>query len=213
MIGDVKTEFPLFDEELPSIDGFVDRSWHNEPCPCMINEELQLLLFIDFKNPDLAEYPEERKSGNLQRFMILRLDTDGGITDELILSTDDLDAVRAFVADWKAKSSYGRFPDFDDTMPVLRGFMDASHMFPTASCPTFIDKELDLVIHYDYKDPKLSTLYHERLNGTAHRFSVVERDESGFLKSDALLETDDWDDVVAFVKTRRNEPDNSSHKP
>lgn len=79
----VKVEFPEFDDELPEIDGFVDRSWANESCPCLLNEELHLQLFVDFVDPELSEFPEERLSGDLKRFGLYNL-----TEDNMVMSVD-----------------------------------------------------------------------------------------------------------------------------
>jgi hypothetical protein len=97
-IGNYREEFPDFDDELPVIEGFEDRSWANEQCPCLINEELHLLLFVDYKDPERSEWPEARISGDLGKYTIKRLTEDNyvmGIADDLVLDTDDFDAVIA----------------------------------------------------------------------------------------------------------------------
>jgi len=104
MIGNVKEEFPDFDDELPEIEGFSDRSWHNEPSPTLINEELGLLLFIDYKDPEKSEYPEGRKNGEFPRYGFVELDENGQISeDKEGYHTDSFDEVIAFIEKRRAE--------------------------------------------------------------------------------------------------------------
>lgn len=104
----VKTEFPRFDSDLPVIDGFVDTSYHHDACPSLTNKELALQLFVDYANPDLSEYPAERKSGDVGRFQLIQIEKDGEILDnpETYANTDDLDQVLAAIAKVKNTSSF-----------------------------------------------------------------------------------------------------------
>lgn len=98
-IGNYREEFPDYDDVLPVIDGFEDRSWCNEPCPCLINEDLHLLLFVDYKDPSKSEWPEERVSGHLGHYTLKRLTEENYVmgmnADDLVIDTDDFDAVIA----------------------------------------------------------------------------------------------------------------------
>jgi hypothetical protein len=42
------------------------------------------------------------------------------------------------------------FPDYDDTLPTIDGFVDASYGNDT--CPSIHNEALGLTIHCDYKD-------------------------------------------------------------
>lgn len=96
--GTVAFEFPDFDDKLPEIEGFTDSSWHNDTAPSLTNEELHLQLFVDFIDPALSEYPEERASGNFKRYALHRLDDENMVTDDpLILFTDDFNEVLATI--------------------------------------------------------------------------------------------------------------------
>ena len=74
-IGNYKEAFPDYPEALPEIEGFSDSSWHNEPCPCLINEELHLRLFIDYADEAQREYSD------LPRYFLQPLDEDNQVTD------------------------------------------------------------------------------------------------------------------------------------
>jgi hypothetical protein len=47
--------FSNYDGELPTIEGFIDDSWGNDVCPSMLNEKLNLKLWVDYVNPDRRE--------------------------------------------------------------------------------------------------------------------------------------------------------------
>ena len=83
-----QTEFPGF-EDAPAADwlaahGFEDTSWHNDACPSFTCDVF--VLWVDFKDPDERERPEQPRYA---------------ITDEdrEVLATDDWADVRAFVED------------------------------------------------------------------------------------------------------------------
>lgn len=107
-IGNYREEFPDYDDELPVIEGFEDRSWVNEPCPCMIDEELHLMLFIDYVDPEKSEYPEERGAG-LGRYVMKRLTDENYVmgigADDLVVDTDDFEEVLAKIEEVRAERS------------------------------------------------------------------------------------------------------------
>jgi hypothetical protein len=47
--------FDHYDGELPLLDGFIDDSWRNDVCPSLLNEKLNLKLWVDYVNPDRRE--------------------------------------------------------------------------------------------------------------------------------------------------------------
>jgi hypothetical protein len=67
-----KTEFPRYDDVLPSIEGFTDSSWHNDACPSLmrhIDDSTFIQIFCDYKdqaNSDFADITE-----NYNRFNIM----------------------------------------------------------------------------------------------------------------------------------------------
>ena len=48
-----QTEFPDFPASaMPAMpDGFADRSWHNETCPCFIHEATGLVIWVEYPSP------------------------------------------------------------------------------------------------------------------------------------------------------------------
>lgn len=62
------TEFPDYPaSDLPPIpEGFTDRSWRNEPCPCFIHEATGLVLWCDYADRDKREW------GDAPRFSLNR---------------------------------------------------------------------------------------------------------------------------------------------
>lgn len=84
-IGNYREAFPDFDDELPEIEGFIDMSWHNEACPCLVSEDLHLRLMIDYADESLREYE------GLTRYSLLPLDENNQVTDlPELASSDDL---------------------------------------------------------------------------------------------------------------------------
>ena len=77
------------------------------------------------------------------------------------------------------------FPDYDDTLPQIDGFADASYGNDT--CPSIHSETLGLTIHCDYKNEIL------RENEGCTRYSIS--DAGG----DPLLDSDDLAEVLAFV--------------
>lgn len=88
-------EFPDFKpEDLPEIPGgFTDESWRNDACPCFINVELRLILFVDFKEVSQREF----EAG--PRFIVMPSDHEGCFIGDgsTLLETDDWDEVLRLV--------------------------------------------------------------------------------------------------------------------
>jgi hypothetical protein len=58
MRQDYKTEFSDFDFDIPHIDGFTDKSWHNDVCPSFerkYNETHSVVLWVNYSNEDRRE--------------------------------------------------------------------------------------------------------------------------------------------------------------
>ena len=87
----ITKEFPDFDQAtLPLIpEAWEDSSWHNDACPCFTVGRLQ--IYIDF------DKVEDRELQGGHRFCVLREAKDK-LAVEDVLSTDDWQAVLAFVA-------------------------------------------------------------------------------------------------------------------
>ena len=77
------------------------------------------------------------------------------------------------------------FPDYDDELPAIDGFVDSSYGNDT--CPSIHSETLGLTIHCDYKDEA------KREVGGLTRYSIS--DAGG----DPLLDSDDLAEVLAFV--------------
>jgi len=98
-----KLAFPNFDDELPMIEGWEDSSWRADSCPSIsrpvpsTHQELDLQIYVDYKDPALREHP------GILRYSLL--DVRGNWTDEesdsITLCDSDsweeiLEAVKAF---------------------------------------------------------------------------------------------------------------------
>jgi hypothetical protein len=81
------------------------------------------------------------------------------------------------------------FPDYDDTLPQIDGFVDASYGNDT--CPSLFSEKLYLTVHCDYKDEAKR----ETAGGTRYGVS----DDCGM----PVLATDNLDDVLAFIDSSR----------
>jgi hypothetical protein len=77
------------------------------------------------------------------------------------------------------------FPDYDDVLPTIDGFIDASYGNDT--CPSLYSEALQLTVHCDYKDEAK-----REIDGCT-RYGIS--DAGG----DSLLETDSLDAVLAFI--------------
>ena len=77
------------------------------------------------------------------------------------------------------------FPDYDDTLPQIAGFVDSS--YGNDLCPSIYSETLELRIYCDYKSEA-------KREGCGMRYNVTIDD-----RGEALLETDDLADVLAFV--------------
>lgn len=130
-MSDFRKEFPEYPaDEMPTIpEGFTDRSWSNEPCPCFIHEASGVVLWVDY--PDTAD---REYGADMARFQVQRCTNrspeggwqfDGGLLS--LFETDDWETVlRSLPAytDWSAGPHvvmyfvpslgmriYGPFPD------------------------------------------------------------------------------------------------------
>lgn len=91
-MSDFRREFPDFPTEaFPALpDGFKDHSWHNDACPSVECRELGLHIFIDYPDP-------AHRSVSGKQYVVSTLDRDGGLTDEVLLETDDWSRVQRLV--------------------------------------------------------------------------------------------------------------------
>lgn len=90
----VPTEFPDYPMvDLPAMPaGFVDVSWHNDTCPSACNADARLMVFVDYVDAGLREFPE-----NEGRFTLARTD-EGGAVMEGLASTDDWQTILDLIA-------------------------------------------------------------------------------------------------------------------
>lgn len=84
---DFQTAFPDFPPAtMPAIPaGFMDRSWRNDSCPCFVADGADLILWVDYADDALREWPGG------QRFALARLQ-DGQLPLDVgarLVETDD----------------------------------------------------------------------------------------------------------------------------
>ena len=56
-----KKEFPRYDDELPTLDGFSDSSWHNDACPSLmkhIDDSTFIQIFCDYKDQNESDFAD-----------------------------------------------------------------------------------------------------------------------------------------------------------
>lgn len=99
MTPDYKVEFPEFDDELPTIPGMEDSSWHNEAMPTLANNVAGFRLWVDYKDPGKSELADARVAGEAHRYSLSKIHDPEDIgKDETLVETDDLGAVLAAYA-------------------------------------------------------------------------------------------------------------------
>ena len=102
----VNNQFPNFDnmETFNNIlnavreHNFSDVSWKNDAMPCMqteLSHGFQLVIWVDYKDAKLAEFTDERESGEMKQLMFGERDEDGEYTEQW--QYDDADALIAHV--------------------------------------------------------------------------------------------------------------------
>lgn len=91
IIPSTATEFPDYPlDSLPEIPaGFTDTSWHNDTCPSFGDEEFNLVVFIDYPDAAMREYPQA------PRFTLNK-------GEDHLLSGDDWQAILARIAEVRA---------------------------------------------------------------------------------------------------------------
>lgn len=116
-----RAEFPDFDlATLPAIpEGFVDHSWHNEICPCYVNEALGLTIMVDYPNAEDREFPESFRFG---------LYADGWF-DGMLVGHEPNDRVSLYDGE-----------DFDDLLAALK----AEEAKPETTDPVLLSLVTDL---------------------------------------------------------------------
>jgi hypothetical protein len=79
MSQDYKVEFPSYDDELPTIKGFVDASWHNDACPSLTkyidDNGTFIQIFCDYKDQAISDWAD-LDPDNYRRFSIMLANSD-----------------------------------------------------------------------------------------------------------------------------------------
>ena len=87
-------EFPDFVLDVTLPEGFEDTSWHNDVCPSFTDTARKLILWIDYADPDLREFPE-----NHNRFLLDQLtDMEDISTAKQLIKTADWSEVLAMLS-------------------------------------------------------------------------------------------------------------------
>jgi hypothetical protein len=77
-------EFPDYDAELPTLEGFSDDSWHNDTCPSLVNPALGLKLWCEYAD-------ENKRECGGARYALHQHDEGNNL---LILESDNLDDIK-----------------------------------------------------------------------------------------------------------------------
>lgn len=88
------------------------------------------------------------------------------------------------------------FPDFDDTLPEIEGFEDNSYKNDT--CPNLLDKERQLKLYIDYRDPANSEHEKNRRSGALLRYQLLSTDAEGQTLG-TIAEVDSLEEVLDLI--------------
>lgn len=94
-----KTEFPSFDDELPTLEGFYDASWHNDACPSLckdLGDDRYLTIYVDWKDKSQGEF-YDMEDHEYSRFHVYLDNPEEQFNAELIFSSNDWNEVVKFV--------------------------------------------------------------------------------------------------------------------
>jgi hypothetical protein len=91
---DVRQQFPSFDDDLPTVDGFDDSSWRHDAAPSLTDYENNMQLFVDYRDPAMSDWSVERQSGIAKRFTLITV-SDSGVAGRLLVRSDDIEEIRA----------------------------------------------------------------------------------------------------------------------
>jgi hypothetical protein len=84
-------EFRDFDFDIPHLEGFFDKSWHNGVSPSFerqINETQSITVWVEYLDPD------RRECGGKQFLIIIHPVEDMGNNPDVLLETDSWDDVK-----------------------------------------------------------------------------------------------------------------------
>ena len=194
-------EFPDYPaDQMPAIPAsWSDLSWHNDACPSFLITST-LGLWVDWADPDHSDFAESRKSGDLKRFMLVRMDDGQHVDDhQMIAQSDDFEEIMReavadqFAAGLKASMGEGRFQTMRERNVEHRdGPICASHDFLDANLT--MASAFEAVLGYEPM-----TLPPEQDGGDRRHCSDVETPES-----EAAMERDCaiWNASWSLAKAR-----------
>lgn len=85
------------------------------------------------------------------------------------------------------------FPQFDEALPVIEGFVDTSYHHDV--CPSLSNEGLGLQLMVDYREPSDSEYPELRRSGEVGRYRLLTLEEA-----DLVLNTDDLNEVLDTIK-------------
>lgn len=87
-------------------------------------------------------------------------------------------------------------PNFVLDVNIPDGFIDRSRY---GQCPSFENKDLDLILYIDYSDPEL------RAFADSERFTLVPK-EYGTIRElhEKTISTDNWDEIIEAIENLRS---------
>lgn len=94
-----KTEFPHFDDTLPTLEGFYDSSWHNDACPSIckdLGNDSYLKIYVDYKDKaksDFFDVEDEFYS----RFHVYLDKPEEDLNAELLFQSNDWEEIKQFI--------------------------------------------------------------------------------------------------------------------
>lgn len=91
-----KHRLSFFEHVLP--DGFYDSSYGNDMCPSIANDDLDLQIFIDAKDP------EDREESNYPRFSVIHA-SEYGECGNTLFESESFEEVLSYVEEVKAGTS------------------------------------------------------------------------------------------------------------
>ncbi len=96
------------------------------------------------------------------------------------------------------------FPNFDDELPEIEGFVDTSYHHDV--CPSLTNKELGLQLFVDYANPEASEYPEGRMSGEVGRYRLMQSEKDGEVLYDleTYADTDDFGDVLAAIAKVKN---------
>lgn len=216
-----KEEFPQFELDVIIPQGFIDMSYCENSCPCWDNKDLQVMLWVDYEDIEMSKV---RSSVKEPRFWISGYPDPEvigmGNWCEVLLETNDYSKVLSFIQQLEREKSsilnqigsvdadipYWKemFPDFELDVAIPQGFEDYS--WSGNMCPEWANIDLQVTLVIDYKDIEMSDIRESDEQG---RFMIHSYPESIFMEDgiwdysgsrcELLLETNNYDEVVAFV--------------